>query len=103
MGGRLSLSLTARTGHYQRCQDRQAPYHIDEVVLAHHVAELLGADDIAAVTLLRIDPEVAIGFEVVTDRLHLFDDLGVRSVGDSVCIVDRLRNPPGVGSGMPQG
>ena len=58
-----------------------------EVVLAHQAADLLGVDDIAAVAQLGVDPAVAIGFELIADRLHLCDDLGVRSFGGGFCIV----------------
>src|SRR5262249_6015287 len=51
-----------------------------QVVLTHETADLLGIDENAAMAQLRANPAIAIGLELIADRDHVRDDLGVISL-----------------------
>jgi hypothetical protein len=52
-----------------------------QVGLAHEAADLLGVDDMAAMTKLGANAAVAVALEGVGDRPHLRDDLLVGRLG----------------------
>src|SRR5215831_9260811 len=51
-----------------------------QVVLTHETADLLGIDENAAMAQLGANPAIAVGLELIADRDHVRDDLGVISL-----------------------
>jgi hypothetical protein len=49
-------------------------------VLTHETADLLGIDENAAMAQLGANPAIAVGLELIADRDHVRDDLGVISL-----------------------
>src|SRR6516162_2805987 len=70
MGPSWSLSVVA-TNRLRRLGCRS---------LTHETADLLGIDENAAMAQLGANPAIAIGLELIADRDHVRDDLGVISL-----------------------
>ena len=60
-----------------------------QVVFAHQTADLLAVDDDALVAQRGTDTAIAVGFELLTDRLDAGDDLGLVGRGHRRVVIGR--------------